>query len=282
MKNPTILTSAIAISLALFQPISAHAGIYAKKDDDQNEQKGNKSHGGGGKAGNPAQAVPQARGAAPSGHVKGGAARGPTVITAPGNPGAGHTQRSHSAPVQAITTPGNSGHTQRSRSAPVQAITAPGAGVTQRSSRFSPLAPVASQRSGYSARGGNVQPYGNQGAYTRENRYGGLWFDGGSHRDWNRSGVHYWNHHRYGWYDGGWLILDGGYQPEGITYADYSGDSTVARVQRKLSARGYSLGSADGVIGPATRTAIAQYQEDNGLAPTGRINDQLLVSLGLE
>ena len=76
--------------------------------------------------------------------------------------------------------------------------------------------------------------------------------------------------------------IDGGFRPSGFTYSDYSSDSTVARVQRKLTARGYSLGSADGVIGPATRNAISDYQQDNGLAVTGRINDPLLVSLGLE
>ena len=122
----------------------------------------------------------------------------------------------------------------------------------------------------------------NQRAYTRDNNYGGLWGLGDNHRDWDRNGVHVWNNHRYGWYDGGWLIIDGGFRPRGFTYSDYSSDSTVARVQRKLTARGYSLGSADGVIGPATRNAIAQYQQDKGLAVTGRINDPLLVSLGME
>ena len=219
MKNTTILTSAIAISLALFQPISAHADAYAKKDKEEKGKGKEKSHGGGGKAGNQAQAFQQL---------------------------------------------------------------APDAGVTARSSRFSPSAPVVSQRSGFSARGGNVQPYSNQGSYTRDNNYGGLWILGDNHRDWDRNGVHVWNHHRYGWYDGGWLIIDGGFRPSGFSYSDYSADSTVVRVQRKLTARGYTLGSADGVIGPATRNAIAQYQQDNGLAVTGRINDPLLVSLGME
>ncbi|MEI7820035.1 MAG: peptidoglycan-binding domain-containing protein [Verrucomicrobiota bacterium] len=260
MKNTTILTSALAISLALFQPVSAHAAAYAKKDD---EQKGKeKSHGGGGKAGNKAQASEQPRIAAPAGHSKGSAARSANVSVAPGNSGAGHSRGA--------------------RSAPVQSFAVPDAGVTARSSRYSPSASVVSQRSGYSARGGNVQPYANQGDYTRDNHYGGLWVLGDNHRDWDRNGVHVWNNHRYGWYDGGWLIIDGSFRPRGFTYSDYSSDSTVARVQRKLTARGYSLGSADGVIGPATRNAIAQYQQDKGLAVTGRINDPLQASLGME
>ena len=260
MKNTTILTSALAISLALFQPVSAHAAAYAKKDK---EEKGKeKSHGGGGKSGHQAQAVQQQQAAAPAGHSKGGAARSANVSVAPGNSGAGHSRGA--------------------RSAPVEAFVAPGAGVTARSSRFSPSAPVVSQRSGYSARGGNVQPYSDQSAYTRDNNYGGLWILGDNHRGWDRNDVHVWNHHRYGWYDGGWLIIDGGFRPRGFTYSNYSSDSTVVRVQRKLTAQGYALGRADGVIGPATRNAISDYQQDNGLAVTGRINDPLLVSLGLE
>jgi hypothetical protein len=260
VKNTTILTSAIAISLALFQPVSAHADAHARKDK---EEKGKeKSHGGGGKAGNQAQAVQQSQGAAPAGHSKGGAARSANVNVAPGNAAAGHSRGA--------------------RSAPAQAFVAPGAGVTARSARFLPSTPLVSQRSGFSARGANVQPYSNQGSYTRDNNYGGLWALGDNHRDWDRSGVHVWNHQRYGWYDGGWLILDGGFRPRGFSYSDYSADSTVVRVQRKLSAQGYALGRADGVIGPATRNAISDYQQDYGLAVTGRINDPLLASLGLE
>ena len=142
--------------------------------------------------------------------------------------------------------------------------------------------PSVAQGPGFSTRGNNARAYPNQAGYTRENNYGGLWNLGDNHRNWDRGGVHVWNHHRYGWYDGGWLIIDGGFRPSGFTYSDYSSHSTVARVQRKLTSQGYRLGSADGVIGPATSNAISEYQQDNGLAVTGRINDPLLVSLGLE
>ena len=240
MKKITILTSAMAISFALFQPISAHADDHDKKDKGHKGKE--KEQGGGGKGGNRAQAAQQPQIAGFGGHSKGGA----------------------------------------SRSAPVLAFPAPNAGVTARSPGFAPSLPLVSQRSGFSARGGNVQPYSNQGSYTRDNNYGGLWVLGDNHRDWDRNGVHEWNHHRYGWYDGGWLIIDGGFRPRGFSYSNYSTDSTVARVQRKLTAQGYALGRADGVIGPATRNAISDYQQDNGLAVTGRINDPLLASLGLE
>jgi hypothetical protein len=124
-----------------------------------------------------------------------------------------------------------------------------------------------------------------QRSYNRDNNYGGLWVLGDTHRDWERNRVHSWNNHHYGWYDGGWLIIDSGYRPRGYYFSDYYGyssDWTVRQVQSSLAEQGYPLGYADGVIGPATRNAIAEYQQDYGLAVSGRINTPLLVSLGLD
>jgi hypothetical protein len=52
-------------------------------------------------------------------------------------------------------------------------------------------------------------------------------------------------------------------------------------VQEELARAGYYDGSYDGVVGPGTRSAIYAYQQDYGLYATGRIDDQLLQSLGL-
>ena len=49
--------------------------------------------------------------------------------------------------------------------------------------------------------------------YNSGNSYGGLWFSGNTHGDWNHDGEHYWNNHNYRWYDGGWLIIDAGFNP---------------------------------------------------------------------
>ena len=114
--------------------------------------------------------------------------------------------------------------------------------------------------------------------YNRTNNYGGLWYAGNTHSDWSRDGEHSWNHHNYRWYDGGWLIIDGGYTP---AYYSNTG-STVSDVQATLADQGYYHGSIDGDIGPGTRSAIANYQGDNDLRVTGRINDPLLRSLRLE
>jgi peptidoglycan hydrolase-like protein with peptidoglycan-binding domain len=64
-------------------------------------------------------------------------------------------------------------------------------------------------------------------------------------------------------------------------YADTSG-STVAAVQRELAREGYDPGPIDGVLGGQTRSAIAAFQNDNGLAATGRIDTALLDQLGLQ
>lgn len=56
---------------------------------------------------------------------------------------------------------------------------------------------------------------------------------------------------------------------------------TEASVQRALSQRGYYRGPIDGDMGPGSRAAVARYQADHGMKPTGAINDGLLRSLGL-
>lgn len=61
----------------------------------------------------------------------------------------------------------------------------------------------------------------------------------------------------------------------------YRESSTDVSVQRALASRGYYRGSIDGQIGPRSRRAIATYQQDRGMRPTGHITSQLLDSLGL-
>jgi peptidoglycan hydrolase-like protein with peptidoglycan-binding domain len=51
--------------------------------------------------------------------------------------------------------------------------------------------------------------------------------------------------------------------------------------QEELARRGYYDGPIDGVAGPATRAAIARYQEDYGLPPDGEISLELVNHLRL-
>jgi len=114
-----------------------------------------------------------------------------------------------------------------------------------------------------------------------------------------------WNHHRhyrhrsnvffgiglgypygygYGYpYYGSYPYGYGYYGPRTTVYATarINDDATVAAVQRRLARGGYYHGSVDGVIGPATRTAIRSFERNNGLAVDGEIDPQLLRTMGL-
>jgi hypothetical protein len=140
----------------------------------------------------------------------------------------------------------------------------------------------------------SVDPSRNAAALNRGNNYGGRWSAAGTHPGWNRGAVHFWNNHYYRWWNGGWLICDNGFWPYGYPYynypyygyddSDYSADagsSTVSDVQSDLAQLGYYNGDVDGIIGPLTRQAIANYQADHGLPVTGGIDQTLLASLGL-
>jgi len=50
----------------------------------------------------------------------------------------------------------------------------------------------------------------------------------------------------------------------------------VVNVQVSLQRLGYSPGSADGLMGPATSSAIKTYQKKNGLLETGKASPELL------
>jgi len=56
-------------------------------------------------------------------------------------------------------------------------------------------------------------------------------------------------------------------------------DQVIANVQGALERLGYYRYAVDGVVGPLTRAAIANYQCDYGLAATGAIDLQTLTSL---
>ena len=97
---------------------------------------------------------------------------------------------------------------------------------------------------------------------------------------------------------GGWYYWDGGYwypawgYDNSAAYYPYDGpiysgpsatpfDQIVADVQSALQEQGYYKGEVDGLIGPLTRQALAEYQEANGLYATQTIDQPTLQSLGL-
>ena len=54
-----------------------------------------------------------------------------------------------------------------------------------------------------------------------------------------------------------------------------------AEIQRALAKAGYFQGPADGVWGQNSVSALAKFQGDNGLEPTGKIDAQSLIKLDL-
>jgi len=94
-----------------------------------------------------------------------------------------------------------------------------------------------------------------------------------------------------GWYywNAGWWYPAWGYAPnayyayDGPIYA-YNGlppDQAIANVQSALQQQGYYQGEVDGLLGPLTRAAIANYQRDHGLYITSAIDRPTLESLGM-
>jgi hypothetical protein len=96
-----------------------------------------------------------------------------------------------------------------------------------------------------------------------------------------------------GWYywNAGFWYPAWGYEPAASFYA-YDGpiygyhnlppDQVVANVQEQLQTQGYYQGEVDGLLGPLTRAALADYQRDNGLYTTAAIDEPTMASLGFE
>ena len=64
-------------------------------------------------------------------------------------------------------------------------------------------------------------------------------------------------------------------------YNNLPPDQVIANVQAALQQQGYYHGEVDGLLGPLTRAAIADYQRDHGLYTTSTIDEPTLQSLGM-
>jgi localization factor PodJL len=69
------------------------------------------------------------------------------------------------------------------------------------------------------------------------------------------------------------------WQESAGTTASVDMKKAVMTIQLILNKNGYDAGTADGVMGGRTKSAIMAFQKDNGLAPTGEVNDQLVQTL---
>jgi hypothetical protein len=113
--------------------------------------------------------------------------------------------------------------------------------------------------------------------------------------------------HNQGWWhnhynhllliSGGWYFWNAGYwypawgYDSAAAYYPYNGpiygynnlppDQVIANVQSTLQAQGYYQGDVDGMLGPITREALANYQRDHSLYQTEAVDEPTLESLGM-
>ncbi len=123
--------------------------------------------------------------------------------------------------------------------------------------------------------------------YNAFRNYTATWHDA----DWWRThyprvvfvlgGWYYW-HANY-WYPAWGYQSEAVYGYDGPIYAfnNLEPDQVVANVQAALQELGYYHGPIDGVLGVATREAIANYQRDHGLYMTSAIDEPTLAALGM-
>ena len=85
------------------------------------------------------------------------------------------------------------------------------------------------------------------------------------------------------WYPAWGYYSDAYYPYDGLIYGynDLPPGEVVTNVQTQLYYEGYYDGPIDGILGPDTRAAIADYQADHGLAVTAAIDEPTVESLGL-
>ena len=92
---------------------------------------------------------------------------------------------------------------------------------------------------------------------------------------------YYWNagywFPAWGYYPNAYYAWDGPI----YAYNRLPPDQVIANVQAALQQQGYYHGEVDGLIGPLTRGAIADYQRDHGLYATSAIDRPTLQSLGM-
>jgi peptidoglycan hydrolase-like protein with peptidoglycan-binding domain len=57
---------------------------------------------------------------------------------------------------------------------------------------------------------------------------------------------------------------------------------TIREMQHRLNARGFHVGTPDGILGPKTRAALREFQRSENLEVTGQPNPRTLAALGIK
>jgi len=124
--------------------------------------------------------------------------------------------------------------------------------------------------------------------YTVFRNYQSEWHDQGWWHNHYRNNItfvfgapYYWNagywFPAWGYYPNAYYAWDGPI----YAYHHLPPDQVIANVQATLQQQGYYHGDVDGLVGPLTRAALADYQRDHGLYETAAIDQPTLESLGM-
>ena len=252
---------------------------------------------GGPRGGGPGGAGPQFQKAKPSGHVAAPQGRPAHVSTAEGQSvGAGTGKTKGKKGAQQVTTAGGQ---VGAGGAGVQKTKGAAAATTQANAKpFKPqhfnlpskskpatsVAPAVTFQQNRRIEGSDRWT---GSSYQAFRNYRSEWHD----RDWWRNnhsrivfvfgGPYYWNsgywYPAWGYDPGAYYAYDGPI----YGYNNLPPDQVTANVQSALQQQGYYHGEVDGLLGPQTRAAIADYQRDRGLYITSAIDQPTLESLGM-
>ena len=58
--------------------------------------------------------------------------------------------------------------------------------------------------------------------------------------------------------------------------------ATVRQAQERLVSEGFNPGALDGRLGPQTQQGLKEFQQSQGLEPSGRLDAQTIAALGLD
>ena len=111
---------------------------------------------------------------------------------------------------------------------------------------------------------------------------------GGNHHGHYRGGRGFYPYYAYDPFYWDWYGYGYGYGYPYYTSAAYyydgypaQGGSVAVAVQEELARAGYYHGAIDGILGDGSRRAIRAYERANGLPVDGRIDGDLLATMGL-
>ncbi|MEP9370623.1 peptidoglycan-binding protein [Mesorhizobium sp. KR1-2] len=69
------------------------------------------------------------------------------------------------------------------------------------------------------------------------------------------------------------------WQVDQIQTANLDMTQAIRNIQTMLNRNGYDAGGADGMMGQKTKNAIAAFQKDNGMQPTGQVDEKMVRAL---